>query len=238
MLQDYLRTLLTKYELPDSAVMADGDTVLVDGKRYPLFAHRYERRFVEMRRLLHDGTVTGLSALRCGRITARSVPLMDTIRRELDLCRFLTGHEIVSVTAFLRDDRAGMLLAEMDDGVVASIETANTLPDGAEPIDKHEAIGARGLVCDRVVDTQIPQRSIYLYADEDSSFTDVDFELYGLGAQDVSAVRAAFALVKDTARREDVLRDSAILDRLMECAVESAKNGEKAIVRGGERWKS
>ena len=155
---------------------------------------------------------------------------MDTIRRELDLCRFLTGHEIVSVTAFLRDDRAGMLLAEMDDGVVASIETANTLPDGAEPIDKHEAIGARGLVCDRVVDTQIPQCSIYLYADEDSSFTDVDFELYGLGAQDVSAVRAAFALVKDTARREDVLRDSAILDRLMECAVESAKTGEKAIV--------
>ena len=88
MLQDYLRTLLTKYELPDTAVMADGETVLVDGKRYPLFAHRYERRFVEMRRLLHDGTVTGLSALRCGRITANACRLPE--RRDYK------AHKVVS----------------------------------------------------------------------------------------------------------------------------------------------
>ena len=118
----------------------------------------------------------------------------------------------------------------MDDGVVCSLEIANTLPAGAEHIDKHEIITARGLVCDRVVDTQIPQQSIYLYAGTNEAYTDVDFELYGLSAAEVAAVRCAFALAKDEGLREEALSSKATMDRLTACALESAKSGKRVSV--------
>ncbi len=230
MLQNYLDLLLKKYDVPVSAVLKDDTAVVIGGEEYPLLSHRFERRFTELRKMLHDGTTTGVSAVRCGHVATADVPLASLICRELDICRFITGHEIVSVTAFIRDERAAMLLAVMDDGVVCSLEIANTLPAGSKHIDKHEVITARGLVCDRVVDTQIPQQSIYLYAEKDESYTDVDFELYGLEQDKVAAVRAAFALAKDETLRPEALRNKAVLDRIMECVAVSAKTGKKATI--------
>ncbi|MBR4184960.1 MAG: hypothetical protein IKQ87_04265 [Clostridia bacterium] len=230
MLQEKLDLLIRKYDVGVKAEMKGRAAVVIDGREYPLQPHRFERRFTEIRKMLHDGTVTGVSAVRCGHVAPANVPLAALIGRELDLCRFFTGHEIVGVTAFIRDGRAATLLAEMDDGVVCSLEIANTLPAGAEHIDKHEIITARGLVCDRVVDTQIPQQSIYLYAGTNEAYTDVDFELYGLSAAEVAAVRCAFALAKDEGLREEALSSKATMDRLTACALESAKSGKRVSV--------
>ena len=230
MLEEKLDLLLKKYDVPVRAEMKGPDAVVIDGKEIPLLPHRYERRFTELRKMLHDGTVTGISAVRCGNVAPWDVPLTRLIGRELDLCRFLTGHEIVGLTAFIRDGRAATLIAEMDDGAVCPIEVANTLPEGANPIDKHEVISARGLVCDRVVDTQIPQQSVYLYGETNEAYTDVDFELYGLTAAEAAAVRCAFALAKDEGLREEMAENKAVLDRLTACAVQSAKDGRRVNV--------
>ncbi len=230
MLQEYLNTLLKKYDVPAGAELRDRAAVVIGGKEYPLLPHRFERRFAEMRKMLHDGTVRGVSAVRCGHVAPADRPLSALICRELDLCRFLTGHEIRTVTAFVRDERAATLLAVMDDGVVCSVEAANTLPTGASVIDKHEVISARGLVCDRVVDTQIPQESVYLYAETTEAYTDVDFELFGLSAGDAAVVRAAFALAKDAELREDARRDGAALARIMDAVARSVESGRKATV--------
>ena len=230
MLQEKLDLLIEKYDVSARAELKGTAAVVIDGREYPLLGHRFERRFTEIRKMLHDGTVTGVSAVRCGHVAPPNVPLAALIGRELDLCRFFTGHEIVGVTAFLRDGRAATLLAEMDDGVVCSLEIANTLPLGAEHIDKHEVISARGLVCDRVVDTQVPQQSIYLYAEKNEAYTDVDFELYGLSAAEVASVRCAFALAKDAGLREEALKDKTMMDRLTACAMQSAQSGKRVSV--------
>ncbi len=230
MTDEKLKMLLEKYDVPVRAEMKGTEAVRIDGREYPLLPHRFERRFTEMRKLLHDGTTGGISAVRCGYIAPADVPLSALIGRELDLCRFLTGYEIVGVTAFIRDGRAAALIAETDGGAVCPIEAANTLPAGAAPIDKHEVITARGLVCDRVVDTQIPQQSVYLYGETNEAYTDVDFELYGLTASEAAAVRCAFALAKDESLRMEMLENKAVLDRLTACAVQSAKDGRKANV--------
>lgn len=230
MLNEKLNMLLEKYDVPVRAEMKGVEAVVIEGKEIPLLPHRFERRFTELRKMLHDGTVAGISAIRCGNVAPSDVPLTSLIGRELDLCRFLTGHEIVGLTAFIRDGRAATLIAETDDGVVCPIEVANTLPEGANPIDKHEVITARGLVCDRVVDTQIPQQSVYLYGETNEAYTDVDFELYGLTASEAAAVRCAFALAKDESLRMEMLENKAVLDRLTACAVQSAKDGRKANV--------
>lgn len=231
MLQEKLELLLNKYQVAsDAKISADGRSVRIGGEVYPLLSHRFERRFVELRRMLHDGTVSGVSAIRCGNVGTSEKSLDELILRELDICRFLSGREIVSIAAFGREGRAENLIAVLDNDVVCSIEVANTLPAGAQTIDKHEVISARGLVCDRVVDTQIPQNSIYLYADENIAYTDVDFELYGLDADKAASVRAAFALAKDESLRQSALCDMETLRNLLSCAAKSAANGRKVTI--------
>ena len=231
MLQEKLELLLNKYQVAsDAKISADGRSVRIGGEVYPLLSHRFERRFVELRRMLHDGTVSGVSAIRCGNVGTSEKSLDELILRELDVCRFLSGREIVSIAAFGRDGRAENLIAVLDNDVVCSIEVANTLPAGAQTIDKHEVISARGLVCDRVVDTQIPQNSIYLYADENIAYTDVDFELYGLDADKAASVRAAFALAKDESLRQSALCDMETLRNLLSCAAKSAADGRKVTI--------
>ena len=232
MYQEKLDMLLDKYAVSAAAKMADPCAVTIDGTEYRLLSHRFERRFTELRKLLHDGTLTGVSAIRCGRITDARTPLAALIRRELDICRFLSGHEIVSVAVFANGDRAANLIAVLDNEVVCSLEVANTLPEGAAPIDKHEVISARGLACDRVVDTQIPQQSIYLYADSSEAYTDVDFELYGLTIDQIAQVRCAFAALKNPALLDDMAAQSARLDKLTALALESAATGKKLTVEG------
>lgn len=231
MLQEKLELLLEKYAIAsDAKISADGRSVRIGGEVYPLLSHRFERRFVELRRMLQNGTVSGVSAIRCGNVGTSEKSLDELILRELDICRFLSGREIVSIAAFGQEGRAENLIAVLDNDVVCSIEVANTLPSGAQTIDKHEVISARGLVCDRVVDTQIPQNSIYLYADENSAYTDVDFELYGLDACQAATVRAAFALAKDETLRKSAIADMEKLRHLLDCAEKSAAEGRKVII--------
>lgn len=232
MLQEKLELLLDKYAVAASAKLCEKDgepAVEIDGTVYPILAHRFERRFTELRKMLGDGTLTGLSAVRGGNVQCASVPLWSSVRREIDLCRYLCGEEPVSIAAYAVD-RAVNLIVNMPSGVVCTLEVASALPEGSTPIDKHELIGARGFICDRVVDTQVPQQSIYLYADETETYTDVDFELFGLSQDQVALVRTAFALAKDATLREKALDDAAKTDRIVEAARKSAADGKKVTL--------
>lgn len=232
MLQEKLELLLNKYAVNASAKLCEKNgepAVEIDGTVYPILAHRFERRFTELRKMLWDGTVTGLSAVRGGSVQCVSVPLWSNVRREIDICRFLCKEEPVSIAAYAAD-RAVNLIVNMPSGVVCTLEVASTLPEGSQAIDKHELIGARGFICDRVVDTQVPQQSIYLYTDKTETFTDVDFELYGLSQDEVALVRTAFALAKDASLREQALDDAAKTDKLVEAAKKSAAEGKKVTL--------
>ena len=81
-----------------------------------------------------------------------------------------------------------------------------------------------------MVDTQIPQQSIYLYTDKPEAYTDVDFELFGLTQDQVALVRTAFALAKDATLREQALEDAAKTDRIVEAARKSAADGKKVTL--------
>ena len=230
MYQEKLNYLLEKYDVGAGAEMDGPSSVTIDGREYPILSQRYERRITELRKMANDGTLTGISAMRCGNVSHPDVTLAELIKRETDICRFVLKTEIKSVTAFMRGDRAATIIAETEEGVVCSIEVANTLPADSKPIDKHEIISARGFICDRVVDTQIPQQSIYLYGETEESYTDVDFELYGLSMSDAAAVRAAFAMAKDAALREEIFEENTKLDRIIAAVFASAESGHRVFI--------
>lgn len=196
-----LRRLLDKYRIAgEGRIVADGDgwALATPAGNRALLPWRCERRFIELRRLVESRTLEDVSTLRFAALDhAGSRSLRAQLLRELDLCAFVAGAEVVSVFAVCDRERAANVVAALANGVRASVECSVLLPAGNRPVDRHEIIARRGVGSDRVVDTQVPQASIYAFgAGGERRFTDTDAELYGLGEDDVALVRAAMAVLQ------------------------------------------
>ncbi|MDO4573655.1 MAG: hypothetical protein Q4D98_00410 [Planctomycetia bacterium] len=197
MLKDYLRKLGEKYAV---TIPADWEP-----EKMPLLPWRQERRFVELKNLVTEPTVENVVMCRFScNTTPEFATLEEILYRELDLCEFLVGSEIAGLYAAITTAAGGArfanLLVRLANGVVCSVEAGTTLKKGSvRPIlDRHEMIGRRGVASDRVVDTHVPQDSVYVYTDAGTTiFTDTDSELFGLSNEEINQVRAAFALAKN-----------------------------------------
>ena len=163
-MNEALQRLRDKY-----AVKADGEIVaakegsignaaelkFADGTVCKLLPWRKERRFIELKNLIDNKILEGVSTLRFMNLKAAAC-IRPLLYRELDL------------------------------------------PANAEPIDKHEIIARRGVACDRTVDTQVPQASIYEFtADGEKRYTDTDTELFGFELDEILTIRAAYAVLSD-----------------------------------------
>lgn len=222
-LQEGLEFLLKKYKVEKEAVITGAAGVRIDGEEVALLPWRNERRFVELKNLVNDGTLAGISVIRVCRIDEKGTELNSIIYRELDLCEWLVGSEAAEIMTF-KNNSAANIVVRLKNGVLCTIEAAAALPSGAPPVDKHEIISQRGIACDRVVDTQVPQQSIYVYTDTENpkTYLDVDFELFGLGAGDVALVRQAFDAARSGELSEELGARAKRLDRLVALSDKSA----------------
>lgn len=226
-LQNKLDFLLEKYAIEKKAVLKDRKTVIINGEELPLFAHRYERRIVELEKLTNDGTLFGISVMRTARIVERGSDVFDELYRELDICRYVLRRRIKTITV-MQNESVLNTIAVTDDGIVCTIEVSATLAKGEPPKDKHEIISQRGIACDIVVDAQLKQDSIYVFGNENKKYTDVDFEIFGLSIGDTAVVRAAFALAQSD-DYSDIKNDAENLERLIRLAQTSAKTNERMV---------
>ena len=224
-LQEKLDFLLDKYAVDAKAVLKDRNTVVIDGKEIPLLAHRCERRFIELKNIAHNGTLTNISVLRSARLVKKGACLIGQLYRELDIATFILADKFISIFTI---DNGNTLnaIAKTEKGIVCTIEISAVLSEDEKEIDKHELISERGTACDKVVDTQIMQNSIYVYGNGHKEYTDVDFELYGLEIPDIAVVRQAFAVASKNIADELIEADKEI--RVwVEKAEESLKTGRK-----------
>ncbi len=226
-LQEKLDFLLEKYSVDASAVLKDSKTVVVDGKEIPLLSHRNERRFVELKNIVNNGTLVGISVMRVARIIEKGSDLFCALKRELDLCQWILQRKIKSVTA-MQNDNVLNVIATTEDGVVCTIEISATLKAGEKAIDKHEIISQRGIACDVVVDAQLKQDSIYVFGGENKKYTDVDFELYGLSIEDIAIVRCAFSVAQNK-NYDEILFDCNEIDLLAKMAEKSVATEERVV---------
>ena len=233
-----LSYLLNKYQVAveGEAKLVKGKNVLAVGdKEYALQPWRNERRIVELKGLLTDGTITDPCVIRTTRIDQKDSCLKCLIKRELDIVEFIFDAKIVAIYAVMVDDKLANMVAKLDNEVVANFELACTLAEGAQIMDKHEIIASVGVALDKVVDTQINQNSVYVYGETDkvpAGYTDVDFELFGLSIDQIAKVRCAFNALKNPAALEEMAKQNEHLDKLVALAYESAETGKKLIVEG------
>lgn len=227
-LQEKLDFLLEKYSVDVKAELKDNKSVVIDGREVPILSHRSERRFVELKNIVNNGTLVGISVMRTARIIENGSDIYEALYRELDLCQYILQRNIKSIMV-MENTNTLNAIAKTDDDIVCTIEIAATLKEGETPIDKHEIIAQHGIACDVVVDAQLKQDSIYVFGENNKKYTDVDFELYGLSVDNIAIVRAAFAIAQNKNCDEMIDIDKNLCN-LVEMAKKSAKNGEREVL--------
>lgn len=228
LLQEKLNFLLDKYSVDEKITIDDKKTATINGEKAPLFSHRNERRFIELRNIANNGTLKNISVMRVARIITKGSDIFEALYREFDICRFVLNDEFKQVTA-MKNGNVMNIIATTNKGIVCTIEISATLKDGIKPIDKHEIIAEHGIACDVVVDAQLKQDSIYLYGEEEKKFTDVDFELYGLEIEDIAVVRAAFSLAQ-TKNVDERKASAKVLETLVKAAETSVEKCERVVL--------
>lgn len=227
-LNEKLSFLLDKYSVAQKTELVNRDLAVIGGKEIKLNAYKSERRFLELKNMCQNGTLTGISVMRVAHIVEKGSDIYASLRRELDICQYVLGRKIKSIMV-MQNDNVLNAIATTEDGVVCTLEISATLNKGETLKDKHEIIAEHGIACDIVVDAQLAQSSIYLFADNNEKFTDVDFELYGLSIEDIAVVRSAFELAKCDCF-DDVLAYNENLNKLVELAKASATLGERKVL--------
>ena len=198
----------------------------------PLLTWRINRKFIELRKIISDKIVDNVCMLRfCSLGSKDQWTLEGLMYKEFDLCEFLNGGKIVSVHAAMSDDLAGNVIVKMDDGVIGSIEVGIQSPVGAHIIDRHEIITRRGVASDLVVDTLIPQNSIYTYTNKgEATYKDVDNELFGCDEIQTEYIRSAFDVLKNPERIETLRDQHNHLLNLVNTALDSNLKHKKLEV--------
>lgn len=228
-LQEKLDFLVAKYNVGVKPVLKNKNAVIIDGKEIPVFPYRNERRFVELKNIVHNGTLVEVSVMRVSRITEAGKDVYEELYREFGICQYVLQRKIKSVMV-MENGNVLNAIATTEDGIVCTLEISATLKNGEIEKDKHEIISQRGIACDVVVDAQLKQDSIYVFGNENKKYTDVDFELYGLSAEEVSIVRVAFSVAKNK-NYDEMVKNAAELCKLTELAKKSAKSGEREVMQ-------
>lgn len=222
-----LEMLCEKYSVNKNVVI-DNDSVVVDGKKMPFMPWRAERRFIEFKNLADGEFVKGISTMRVCHIDNTQKDLFDIFYREADICEWVLDTKIKEIFA-IKNDKALNVIAKTDKEYICTFELATTLKPTDNVIDKHEIIAQKGVICDRAVDTQVPQSSIYIFGSDGNreTYTDVDAELFGLNVLDCARVRAAFEIAKSNL---DLTQSAKHLSDVVNAAKKSVDTLENIIL--------
>ena len=195
-MQKGLDLLLEKYSVAAKAVLSNnGKTVTVDGKQFPVLPWESERRIIELRNLVVTGRLGNMCTYRIGHTAKKGTDLFELLAREIGILEFTVNSVTKEIFAIAGKNTMNCIV-ETENGCVCTIELGATLENGKD-IDKHEIITDNGVGCDRVVDTQMPQDSIYVFGKKDQAFMDTDAELYGYSEIEINTIRNAFAVAKN-----------------------------------------
>jgi|LSQX01.3.fsa_nt_gb hypothetical protein len=228
-----LEDILERYNVSGAGrISKENITLEKEGVIIPLLPWRNERRFIELKNLANDGTLCGISAMRTCRIEKESMDIDSIIYREFDLCEWLLGSDISSIYAVSNKKKATNIIVQLKSGVMCTIEVATTLSKDTDIIDKHEIIAKRGVACDRVVDTQMPQKSIYVFTDkkDPDTYIDVDFELYGYDIEEIAIIRQAFELIGNDELAKNFIQREKHLNQLVRLSQTSVDTSSNIIV--------
>ena len=162
-----LEFLLDKYDVNKNVEIVSRTEAIIDGVKCTLLPWRQERRIVELANLSQNkaasGGIQGVSVMRTAHITTKENDLMDIVIKELDICEYVIGKKAKEIFAVGDTENVMNIIMKLENDVICTLELSATLAKGNKDIDKHEIIAQKGVACDRLVDSQMPNSSIYAF---------------------------------------------------------------------------
>ena len=231
-MQKGLNYLLHKYSVSvDAKLSNDGKVLTVNGECIPTFPWESERRFIELRNLVVLGRVGNMCSYRIGHTSKKGTDLFELFAREIGILEFTVNSPVKEIFAIAGNNTMNCI-AETENGCVCTIELGATLDESASDIDKHEIITDNGVACDRAIDTQVPQSSVYVFGKNDAVYCDIDAELYGYSEVEINIIRNAFAIAKNAEARELAKIKYEHIQSIVEAANKSLNTLENVKVGG------
>ena len=230
-MQKGLDLLLTKYSASDKATLVEDGSVEIGGEKYPTLPWESERRFIELRNLVLTGRLGNMCTYRIGHTAKKDTNLYKLLFREIGILEFTVNSPVKEIFA-IAGNNALNCIAETENGCVCTIELGATLKAGEADVDKHEIITDAGVACDRAVDTQVPQSSVYVYGKNSAVFCDTDAELYGYTELEINTIRNAFKLASKPETRDEALDKYEHIAKVVAAAAKSLETLENVKVGG------
>jgi len=208
---------------------------ILEKNQIPLLTWRLKRKFIELKKIVGESVIENVCLFRFSCMGSKDKwSLSSLLYREMDLFEFIGNGKIISVQTVISDDQAGSVLLRLDNNALCSIEVSIQMPGDSPLIDRHEIIAQRGVTSDLVVDTQIPQSSIYSFTKKgETKYTDVDMELFGFDDMQVDHIRSAFQILKSPGLTEQWQQQHKHLVTLVQLAFESNRKHERITLNSG-----
>lgn len=201
---------------------APTDTLILEGKKLPLFSTRFDCRLYD---LAQYGAVGGNSALNVYSYTGKNISLRQLIYRETEIAEYILHAKVREVTAFVNGDAANVILL-MEDGTTANLDLGTTMAEGSTEQCHHRLITSHGMANDVPVGAQTVQHQLTVFsqnAPAPVAYDDDEFYLYGLDDTDVARVLTIHAIMTGRLCADSFVQDDARYRAVTEAVFRSAE---------------
>ena len=206
------------------------DTLVLDGKTYPLYFWRCDTQVVQMKGFAPDRNPC---SMKTAQTAHKSVSLQKLLYRELDICQQILDTKVKSVMAF-QNGKAMNVMVTMENECVCVLELCCVLNEKSPEQGRRTFWGKNGMASDGVVSQKVKNSSVYLFTEDEEkpeTFNDIFQYTYGLEREDV--LRACMIAEILMGRRDisDWHQNHAHLETCLQAAEKSANTMERVFLQ-------
>ena len=211
------------------------DTLILGEDKIPLPYWRYEYRIFSLAEYGHENPADNCM-LNVYSFVGNDETIEQHLYRELDIAEHLLCSRIAKVTAFKNGDACN-LMAVTEAGTLANLELGTTMAPGTVNQCQHRLLTTRGMACDRPVESMVTESSTHLFRNDSikpTFYNDLEYYLWGLGADDVVRVTYIQDIVKNNVDVAELKANDAHLRRVIAAVLRSDEIGDTVYVEKGE----
>lgn len=172
------------------------------------------------------------SMLKTRNFSPNTVTMAQLLCRELDLAEVFLQSKVQSIMGY-GSEQAANFIVRMENGTIANLEVAVTMPAEALRESKHTIYTTNGMITDLAADKMLNQEQVHLFnsGKHPVSFTDHDVNLFGLSIDEQDICYTCYALIDGREDAEEWKQQGDHLKVLVEGSLFSLRTGKKFIMK-------
>lgn len=208
------------------------DTLILEGKRIPLFHNHYESRAHSLAQY-GEAKPEENSSLNAYSFMGKDVKIDELIYREMDLAEYFLHSKVEKVTAYVNGDAVNFI-AVMESGACANLNIGCTMPSGAANECQHRIYTKHGMANDRSVGTMVTTHQLNIFSELSPAteiYDDDDHYLYGLDEDQTAKVIAIYTVIRNNKIAEGWDEADKRMKAAIKAIYKSAETGTTVTIK-------